>query len=38
MKIKIINFTVNALDLNPVPNSDVAAAGGKFQVKFTHCQ
>lgn len=37
-QIQVINLTVNAIDENPIPGSDVAAAGGKFQVKFTHCQ
>lgn len=33
-----MNFTVNAIDENPVPGSDVAAAGGKFRVLYTHGQ
>jgi len=37
-QIQVINMTVNAIDENPVPGSDVAAAGGKFQVKYTHVQ
>ena len=37
-QIQVINMTVNAVDENPVPGSDVAAAGGKFQVRYTHSQ
>lgn len=37
-QIQVINMTVFAVDENPVPGSDVAAAGGRFQVKYTHSQ
>ena len=37
-QIKEINMTVNAIDESPVPGSDVAAAGGRFQVRYTHVQ
>ena len=37
-QIDLINMTVNAIDENPIPGSDVAAAGGKFQIRFTHVQ
>ena len=37
-QIQVINMTVFAVDESPVPGSDVAAAGGRFQVKYTHVQ